>query len=103
MYAIIETGGKQYKVEPEMELEVELIKSEAGDEVVLDRVLMINNDGEIKAGTPYVDGAKVVCKLLGSSQGEKVDVFNYKRRKNIRRKIGHRQDYSRLQVQEIVG
>jgi len=102
MYAIIETGGKQYRVEPESLIEVEKLNGGVGEEVVLDRVLLVNRDGELHTGSPTVKGAKVVCRLLAQRRGDKVDVFTYEAKKNVRRKKGHRQAYSRLKVEEIV-
>jgi large subunit ribosomal protein L21 len=101
MYAIIETGGKQYRIEPQSVVEVELLEGKVGEEVVLDKVLLVNQEGKVQTGRPYIEGAKVVCKLLAHDKGKKIDVFDYKSKKNIRRHIGHRQPFSRLQVESI--
>jgi large subunit ribosomal protein L21 len=102
MYAIVETGGKQYRIEPEQVIEVEMIDSGVGEEVILDRVLLVNRDGKIRAGQPYLKGATAVCRLLAHGRGKKVDVFTYKAKDNVRRKKGHRQAFSRLKVEKIL-
>jgi len=102
MFAIVETGGKQYKVAPQTEVEVELLADAIGEQVVLDHVLLIDTDGNTKTGNPYIEGAKVICKLLANGQGKKLICYTYKAKKNIRRKTGHRQEFSRLRVEEIV-
>ena len=102
MYAIIETGGKQYRVEPQNVLDVEDLKQEVGEEVVIDHVLLVSNDGQVMTGKPYVAGAKVVCRLMAHTKGDKVDIFDYKAKDNVRRKKGHRQLLSRLKVESIV-
>lgn len=102
MYAIVETGGKQYRAEPQGILEVEKLEGGAGEEVVLDRVLLVNADGQVQTGRPYVEGAKVVCKLLAQARGEKIDVFFFEAKKNVRGKTGHRQSLTRLRVEQIV-
>lgn len=102
MYVIVETGGKQYRLEPQAEVEIEKLTGSTGDQVVLDRVLLVSNEGQVTAGTPYVEGARVVCRLLAHGRGEKLDVFTYKAKKNERRKIGHRQSFTRVKVEEIV-
>jgi len=101
MYAIIETGGKQYRIEPKSVVEVELLVGKVGEEVVLDKVLLVSQEGKVQTGRPYLEGAKVVCKLLAHDKGKKIDVFDYKSKKNIRRHIGHRQPFTRLQVESI--
>lgn len=102
MYAIVETGGKQYRLEPQAEVEIEKLGSAVGDQVILDRVLLVSNDGKIVTGGPYVEGARVVCRLLAHGRGEKLDVFSYKAKKNVRKKNGHRQSFSRVKVEEII-
>jgi large subunit ribosomal protein L21 len=101
-YAIIETGSKQYRVEPKSVIEVELLEIPEGQkEVTLDKVLMVRNGEDIQVGTPHVKGATVICDYLGDMRGKKVIHFRFRRRKNSRRKHGHRQNYSRLVVKEI--
>ncbi|MEE0511483.1 MAG: 50S ribosomal protein L21 [Peptococcaceae bacterium] len=103
MYAIIATGGKQYKVEEGQTLDVELLHAEAGETVEIDSVLMLNKDGEIVTGKPYVEGAKVSLKVVENGKAPKIVVFKYKPKKNYRRKKGHRQPYTRVTVESIVG
>lgn len=103
MYAIIETGGKQYKVEEGMTLDVELLHAEVGETVAIDAVLMLNKDGQVVTGKPYVEGAKVNLKVVENGKGPKITVFKYKPKKNYRRKKGHRQPYTRVTVEQIIG
>jgi large subunit ribosomal protein L21 len=101
-YAIVETGSKQYRVEPKTILEVEKFEvAEGQKEVSLDKVLFIRNGENVTVGTPVVSGAKVICDYLGEFKGPKVVHFRFRRRKNSRRKKGHRQPLVRLQVKEI--
>jgi len=101
-FAIIETGGKQLRVEPQQLIAVERVKvGEAAKEVVLDRVLVTGNEKSFEIGTPYLKGAAVVCEYLGETKGPKTIVFKMRRRKNYRRKRGHRQILTRLRVKEI--
>lgn len=102
-YAIVSTGSKQYRVEPQATLEVERLEiPENQKEVSLDKVLMVQKDGKLQIGTPFVSGAKVICNFMGNFRGEKVVAFKFRRRKASRRKRGHRQELSRLTVKEIV-
>jgi large subunit ribosomal protein L21 len=103
MYAIIETGGKQYRVEKDEVLDVELLDSEAGKAVEFTKVLFINDGKQIKVGAPYVEKSSVKGELIAEVKGEKVISFKYKRRKGVRRKVGHRQKYHRVKITEIVG
>lgn len=101
-YAIIETGSKQYRVEPKDILEVERLSfAEKPSEVALDKVLLVRDGEKTWVGTPYLLGAKVLCDNLGEMRGPKVISFKYRRRKASRRKKGHRQTLLRLQVKEI--
>ncbi len=102
-YAIIETGSKQYKVEPKSVIEIELLKlSEGQKEVALDRVLMVRDGDNVHVGSPVIAGAKVVCDFLEEIRGKKVVSFKFRRRKNSRRIRGHRQNLIKLQVREIL-
>lgn len=101
MYAIVETGGKQYKVSQGDIISVEKLEVPVGSTVELDRVLMVAKDGQVQVGSPTVDGAKAVAKVLGHGRGRKIIVFKYKAKKNYRRKTGHRQPFTRLEIQEI--
>lgn len=101
MYAIIATGGKQYKVEQGTVLDVELLKANTGDTVKLE-VLLINNDGAIVAGEA-VKNAYANAEVIKSGRGTKVDIFTYKAKKNVRKRQGHRQPFTKLKITEIVG
>ncbi|MBR2824898.1 MAG: 50S ribosomal protein L21 [Solobacterium sp.] len=101
MYAIIETGGKQLKVEKGQEIYVEKLDAEVGDKVVMDKVVLVS-DGKTTIGTPYVDGAKVTCKVEKQGKEKKIIIFKYKQKKgSTRRKQGHRQPYTKLTVESI--
>jgi len=101
MYAVIRTGGKQYRVAENDVVVVERIAGEAGDEVTLGDVLMVAGDGDVKVGAPLVDGAAVKATLVEQTRGDKIIVFKKKRRQNYRRKRGHRQDLSVLRITGI--
>lgn len=103
MYAIIETGGKQYRVEKDDVIDVELLTSEAGSKVEFNNVLFLHNGKTPKVGNPYIAKAAVLGELMGESKGPKVISFKYKQRKGVRRKVGHRQHYSRVKITEIKG
>lgn len=101
MYAVIETGGKQYRVRPGQTVEVELLPAEPGATVVLDRVLLVSSDEKTIIGQPVVPGGKVVGTIAREGRGKKIIVFKYKSKKRYRRTQGHRQDYSYLMVTDI--
>ena len=101
MYAVIETGGKQYKVEAGQELYIEKLNVEADDKVVFDKVLAVGGDDGIKVGSPYVKGAKVTAKVIKNGKAKKVTVFTYKPKKNEKRKMGHRQPYTKVSITDI--
>ena len=101
MYAVVETGGKQYKVEPGSTLEVERLLADVGATVELDRVLLVGGDDGVQVGQPLVAGARVVAEVVEQGKGEKIIVFRYKRKVRYRRKTGHRQPLTRLLVKEI--
>ena len=101
-YAIVQTGGKQIRVVPSQVFEVERLSlGEKAKEVVLDQVLMVKEGKSLEVGAPFVKGASVVCEFLGQKQAPKVISFKIKRRKNYRKKIGHRQILTELRVKEI--
>ncbi|SFE70947.1 50S ribosomal protein L21 [Alteribacillus iranensis] len=100
MYAIIETGGKQVKVEEGQEVYIEKLDASEGDEVTFDNVVFVGGDNA-KVGAPYVDGAKVTAKVDKHGRQKKITVFKYKRRKNYRRKQGHRQPYTKVVIEKI--
>ena len=101
MYAIIETGGKQYKVAVGDTVRVELLPVEAEQNIVIDKVVAIIEDGKTVIGKPYVEGASVSCKVIENGKAKKVVVFKYKPKKNIRKKNGHRQPFTKLQIEAI--
>ena len=101
MYAVIETGGKQYRVQPGQTLIVEKLAVETGGTVEIDRVLLVNSEGNVKIGTPYVAGASVTAAVLDQDRDRKITVFKYKPKKNYKRKQGHRQPYTRIKIEEI--
>jgi large subunit ribosomal protein L21 len=100
-YAIIENGGKQYKAVEGATLDVDLMTIGSGDELNLDKVLLVVNGDDVKVGTPYVDGAKVKTSVVEHIKGPKLIIFKYKPKKRIRVKTGHRQKYTRLMVNLI--
>ena len=100
-YAIVEDGGKQYKAVEGGSIEVDYFEAEAGEKVDLERVLMVVNDGEVSIGTPLVEGARVQATVVSQVKGPKIVVFRYKPKKRYRVKTGHRQKYTRLQIDEI--
>ena len=100
MYAIIATGGKQYRVSEGDKIYIEKIDAEVGSTVSFD-VLLVENNGEVKVGTPVVEGVKVEGKVVGQVRGDKIIVFKYKSKKNYRRKQGHRQPYTKVEITKI--
>ena len=102
MFAVIETGGKQYKVIEQDIIFVEKLDVAEGDEIVFDNVLALENNG-LKVGTPAVEGAKVTAKVLKNGKAKKIYVFKYKPKKNEKKKIGHRQPYTKVQIVKIEG
>ena len=100
MYAIIATGGKQYRVSEGDVIYIEKIDAEVDSTVSFD-VLLMENEGDVKVGTPVVEGVKVEGKVVGQVRGDKIIVFKYKSKKNIRRKQGHRQPYTKVEITKI--
>ena len=103
MYAIIKTGGKQYRVAVGDKIEVEKLPHGVGDQVTLSDVLMIENDGAVSVGKPMVPGASVVAKVLAEGKGRKVTHFDYRNKHRRRKTHGHRQEFTRLEISEING
>lgn len=103
MYAIIKTGGKQYRVQEGDNIFVEKLASDVDSEVVFDQVLAIVNDGDVKVGTPVVEGAKVIAKVLEQGKEKKIRIFKYKAKSNYRRRQGHRQPYTKVTIEKIEG
>lgn len=101
-YAIVETGGKQYKVAAGQKVDVERLNIAEGEDVELSRVLLVANGEDTIVGTPTIDGAKVTATCLGEGKGKKIIVFKYKPKVRYRVKTGHRQRYTRLEIKEIV-
>lgn len=101
MYAIIETGGKQYKVQQGDELYIEKLNAEQGEVVTFDRVLAVSGENGLTLGSPVVAGATVTAKVERHGRGEKIVVFKYKAKKNYRRKQGHRQPYTKVIIENI--
>ena len=101
MYAIIETGGKQYRVEQGDFIYVEKLDAEENAEVVFDKVIAVAGDDGIKVGAPYVEGATVSAKVLKNGKAKKITVMTYKPKKNEKRKMGHRQPYTKVQIEKI--
>ncbi|CAN7304023.1 MULTISPECIES: 50S ribosomal protein L21 [Bacillaceae] len=100
MYAIIETGGKQIRVEAGQAIYIEKLNGEQGDTVTFDKVLFVGGD-DVKVGSPLVDGATVTAKVEKQGRAKKLVVFKYKAKKNYRRKQGHRQPYTKVVIDEI--
>lgn len=103
MYAVIETGGKQYKVEEGDVLNVEKLDVEAGDHVTIDKVLVLSDESGVKVGTPYVEGASVEADVVENGKAQKVVIFKYKSKKDYRKKQGHRQPYTKLEIKSVNG
>jgi len=101
MYAVLETGGKQYRVTAGDKVEIERLGVDVGQPVTFDRVLLVNRDGQISIGAPVVDGAKVVADVVEHKRGDKVVIWKMKRRKGYHKKQGHRQELTVVQVKEI--
>ena len=102
MYAVIKTGGKQYRVSPGDSVEVELLPFQVGEKIELDQVLLVAEESGTKIGRPLVEGAKVKATITRQAKGRKVVVFKFRRNNRYRRKKGHRQHYTRLRIEEIV-
>ena len=102
MYAIIESGGKQYKVAEGDVVKVELLPNEVNSAIELDKVIAIENEGQLSIGNPYVAGVKVSATVLEHGKGKKVVVFRYKPKKNIRKKNDHRQPFTALKIEKIM-
>ena len=101
MYAIIETGGKQYRVSEGDVITIEKLNVEPGDSYDVEKVLLVENDGQLQIGAPLVEGAKVTLKITKHGRGKKIIVFKYKPKKNYRRKKGHRQAFTMAVVEKI--
>ena len=103
MYAVIQTGGKQYRVKSGEQLKVELLGAEVGAKVSFDRVLMLGEGDGVKVGAPFLDGAAVKATVVAQGRGEKIRIFKLRRRKHFAKTQGHRQGYTEVRIDEIVG
>jgi len=101
MYAVISTGGKQYKVAAGEKIKVEQMAADVGQDVVLDKVLAVGSGAELKVGTPWVDGASVMATVVAQGRHDKIRIFKMRRRKHYRKHAGHRQNYTELQIGSI--
>ncbi|HMO52326.1 MAG TPA: 50S ribosomal protein L21 [Kiritimatiellia bacterium] len=102
-YAVIDTGGKQYRVQANDMFDIELVDGEAGTVITLDRVLAVSNGSELVVGAPTVAGASVTAEIVAQHRGPKVVAFKKNRRKGFHKKIGHRQELTKIRVKEIKG
>ena len=101
MYAIFESGGKQFRAEPGDFILVEKMEGDVGNQIEIDKVLMVQDDEDTKVGAPYVDNARVVAKIVKQTRGKKIRVFKMKRRKGFRKTMGHRQWLTGIKIQDI--
>jgi large subunit ribosomal protein L21 len=101
MYAIVEIAGQQFKVQKDQKVFVHRLAAEAGSKIEFDRVMLIDNDGKITLGAPAIDGAKVTATVIDHIKGDKVIVFKKKRRKGYKKKNGHRQQFTSIQITNI--
>ncbi len=101
MYAVIVSGGKQYKVAEGESLQVEKIDAEEGASIDIDKVLMVANGDDVKIGAPYVEGGKVTATIKAHGRGKKVTIIKFQRRKHYRRKQGHRQSFTEIEITSI--
>lgn len=101
MYAIIATGGKQYKVAEGEVIRVEKLAVEQGETVTFDQVLMVSSEGDVKVGSPYIDGVTVTAKVAGEGKGKKVIIYKYKPKSTYHKKQGHRQPYTEVTIEKI--
>ena len=103
MYAVIESGGKQHRVEPGEVLKLEKLAGTEGDIIDFEKVMMIGEGGDVKIGAPYVEGGKVTAEVVRQGRADKVTIIKMKRRKHYRRQAGHRQWYTEVKIKEISG
>eukprot|EP01155_Anaeramoeba_flamelloides_P011493 Anaeramoba_flamelloidesa328422_32.p1 GENE.a328422_32~~a328422_32.p1 ORF type:complete len:105 (-),score=16.22 a328422_32:288-602(-) len=102
MYAVVDIAGQQFKVEKDRKIFVHRLSAEEGSSVEFEKVLLLDNEGDVKIGAPVLDGAKVTAKVLSHVKGDKVIVFKKKRRKGYKKKNGHRQQFSQIQIEDIL-
>ena len=101
MYAVVKTGGKQYRVEEKSIIDVNHLPAEVGSEIVLNEVLMLGGEGKVQIGSPVVSGAKVIGKVVRQFKGRKIVGFTYKPKKNVHRRFGHRQMMTQVAIERI--
>jgi large subunit ribosomal protein L21 len=101
MYAVIKTGGKQYKVSEGETLKIEKLNAEAGSSIDLNEVLMVADGDDVKIGTPFLDGGKVSATIESHGRHKKIRIIKFKRRKHYRRQMGHRQDFTEIKIEKI--
>jgi large subunit ribosomal protein L21 len=101
MYAIVEIAGQQFKVEKDKKIFVHRLDKNEGDKLEFEKVLLVDDEGKIKLGTPVLEGAKIAAKVLEHVRGEKVKIFKKKRRKGYQKLSGHRQDFTRIEIESI--
>ena len=101
MYAVIKTGGKQYRVSAGEKLKIEQIPAEVGTEIVLDQVLLVADGDAVRMGTPLLDGAQIKARVLAHGRGDKIRIFKLNRRKHYRKTQGHRQNYTEIEILAI--
>lgn len=102
MYAVIESGGKQYRVQPGDTVVLEKLPGSAGDKIEFDKVLLVSGDDSVAIGRPVIEGAKVTGQIVEQGRGAKLTVFKFKRRKNQRKRNGHRQAYTAVAIKTVV-
>ncbi|MBI9067136.1 MAG: 50S ribosomal protein L21 [Salinivirgaceae bacterium] len=102
MYAIVEIGGQQLKIEKEAKVFINKMEAEVGSIIDFDKVLLVDNEGDVKVGQPLVDGAKITAKVVAHVKGDKVKVFKKKRRKGYKKLNGHRQQYTQIEIENII-
>ncbi len=103
MYAIVRDRGMQYRVEQGQTVDIALMEAEKGHQVEFDEILLVGNDDSTRVGSPLVEGARVRAEVVDNVKGKKIIVFRYRNKKRYRRRTGHRQQYTRVKIQEIVG
>lgn len=101
MYAIVRTGGKQYNVSPGDIIQIEKVSAQPGDEITLNEVLLVKNQDVLRVGTPLLEDSAVKATVINHGKAKKVRIFKFKRRKNYRRTMGHRQEFTRVQINDI--
>lgn len=101
MYAVIETGGKQYRVEPGQKIKIEKLPAETGDKINFENVLMVSNGDKVSVGTPYLKECKVSASVVSQGRGEKIRIVKHRRRKHSHKEMGHRQYYTEIEITDI--